>query len=223
MRTSGKSLFISAALSVMCVVMAGCSSDGGGGATDSSKKATTSLQTTREQLIKAKAEVRQANAALDKLAAGGASVEQSYKAYTKEVADIKAAGDRARARAQDMAARQRAYVANWEQETAKISSPELKAGAVARRATVQQNFDQIKAAAMSTGDAYRPYLKGLQEIQQVLANDLTPGGVDAAKTAITKTKADGETLVERLDALVAELDNVSKGASATADGQPSAK
>jgi len=202
--------------------MCGCAS-GGGEATDTSKKATASLRDTRGQLVKSKAEVVQANAALDKLAGGG-NVEQTYKAYTKEVADIKAAGDKARARAQDMAARQRAYVANWEQETAKISSPELKAGAMARRQTVQQNYDQIKAAAVATGDAYRPYLKGLQEIQQVLAHDLTPGGVDAAKTAMAKTKADGETLIERLDALIAELDNVSKGAAANpAAGQATAK
>jgi len=221
MRRSSRYSIISATLASFCILMSGCAS-GGEGATDTSKKATASLQETRAQLVKSKAEVKQANAALDKLAGGG-NVEQTYKAFTKEVADIKAAGDKARARAQDMAARQRAYVANWEQETAKISSAELKAGAMARRQTVQQNYDRIKAAAASAGDAYRPYLQGLQEIQQVLAHDLTAGGVDAAKTAMAKTKADGETLIERLDALIAELDNVSKGAAPTAGAQSSAK
>ena len=220
MRTSSTCSVISAALSAFCILMAGCSSGGGGG-TDASKKAVSSLQGTREQLMKAKAEVRQANAALDKLAGGG-NLEQSYKAYTKEVADIKAAGDRARARAKDMAARQRAYVANWEKEMDQISSPELKAGAEARRATVKQNFDQIRTVATSAGDAYRPYLRGLQEIQQVLANDLTPGGVDAARPTMVKTKAEGETLVQRLDALIAELDNVSKSGSSAGGGQTSA-
>jgi len=221
MRTRRTTLFISAALTVTCVVMSGCSS-GGGGATDSSKKVTASLQSTREQLVKAKAEVRQANAALDKLAGGG-NVEQSYKAYTKEVADIKAAGERARARGQDMAARQRAYVANWEKETAAISNPDLKAGASARRATVQQNYDQIREAAISAGEAYRPYLKGLQEIQQVLASDLTPAGVDAARPAMVTTKAEGETLMQRLDAVIAELDHVKASASSAAGGESATK
>src|SRR5688572_28215662 len=121
MRTSSKNRVITAALSAFCILMTGCSSDGGGGS-DSSKKAVSSLKGTRDQLVKAKAEVRQANAALDKLAAGG-DVQQSYKAYTKEVADIKAAGDRARARAKDMNARGREYIANWEQETALITNP----------------------------------------------------------------------------------------------------
>ena len=224
MRTSIKGTVFSAALSVLCVLMAGCSSGGGGGsASDSSKKAVSSLKGTREQLVKAKAEVRQANAALDKLAAGG-NVEQSYKAYTKEVADIKAAGESARARGKDMSARGREYIANWEKETALITNPDLKAGAAARRATVKENYDKIATAATSAGDAYRPYLQGLQDIQQALAQDLTPGGVEAAKTAMAKTKEDGETVMQRLDALVAELDSVSKNVPPpTAAGQAVAK
>ena len=217
MRTSSKNRIIIAALSAFCILMTGCSSGGGGGASDSSKKAVSSLKGTRDQLVKAKTEVRQANAALDKLAAGR-DVPQAYKAYTKEVADIKAAGDSARARAKDMNARGREYIANWEAETAQITNPDLKAGAAARRATVKENYEKITAAATSTGDAYRPYLQGLQEIQKALAQDLTPGGVEAAKTAMAKTRQDGEALVQQLDSLIAELDNVSKSVPSPAAG-----
>src|SRR5215212_4867399 len=121
------SLFVSAGL----ILAAGCASKGGGGKTAESKKAVDSLQGTRQELVKAKTDVQQANAALDRLAAGG-NVEQAYQQYTKEVADVKAAGDKARARGADMRARGRQYVTAWEKEMDQISNAELKAGAAKR-------------------------------------------------------------------------------------------
>ena len=205
------------------VLVAGCASDSGG-RTDESKKAVESMHGTRQQLVKAKQEVQQANAALDKLAAGG-NIAQSYSQFTKEVADVKAEGERARARAQDMRARGQQYVANWEKETSQISSPELRAGADQRRAKVKQNYEQISASARAARDAYEPYLRDLQDIQRALASDLTPAGVDAARPAIEKAKAEGETLQQRLDESIARLDEVggSMSSSAVSERQPAAK
>jgi uncharacterized protein YukE len=210
------------ALALLGCVLAGCSSGGGAGSTGESKKAVESIRGTRQELVKAKQEVQQANAALDKLVAGG-NVGQSYSQFTKEVADVKAGGDRARARAQDMRERGRQYVANWEKETEQITSPELKAGAEQRRAKVKQNYDEITSAAHAARDAYQPYLRDLQDIQRALANDLTPAGVDAAKSAIEKAKANGETLQQRLDTLIAELDEVGGSMSPAGERQAASK
>jgi chromosome segregation ATPase len=208
------------ALLIVSALVAGCGSSSSGGRTASSKQAIESLRGTRQELAKAKTEVQQTNGSLDKLASGG-NLEQSYQQYTRQVAEMKASGERAKARGQDMRNRTRQYVAAWQKEMDQISSPELRAGASERRAKVQANFDQITASARATGDAYRPYLQNLQEIQKALANDLTPAGVDAARTAIDKAKAQGETVQQKLDALIAELDQVggsmSTGAS-TASG-----
>ena len=205
------------AVFALCGLLAGCSSNGGGGTrTAESKKAVESLGSTRQELAKAKGEVQKTNASLDKLAAGG-DLSQTYKQYTQQVAQIKAAGDRSRVRAQDMSERGRLYVANWEKEMDQISNPELKAGAAERRAKVKANYDQIQTAAATTRDAYQPYLRNLQDIQRALANDLTPAGVESAKLAIDKAKTEGQTLVERLDMLIAELDEV----GASMSGKPS--
>jgi chromosome segregation ATPase len=189
----------------------GCGSSGG--KSESSQKAVNSLTSTRDQIAKAKVEVQQANTALDNLQAGG-DVNKSFKAFTKEVADIKAAGDRAKSRAKDLQERQKQYIAQWQKETQDVSSPELRASAEQRRAQVRENFDKIAAAAAGARDAYQPYLKGLQDLQSALAADLTPAGVDAAKPVIQKTKADGDVLIQRIDALVAELDSVGAGMGA---------
>ena len=202
------------------VFSTGCSSDKGG-QTAESKKAVVSLKDTRQELVNAKAEVNDANMALDKLAAGG-NLEQSFKQYTAAVKDVQAAGDRARARASAMKENARQYVAKWEKEMDQVSSPELRAGATERRQKVKDNFDQITTAGRGVRDAYQPFLKNLQDIQRALASDLTPAGVDAAKSAIAKTKSEGVTLNEKLDALIAELDEVSgsMSASSASSAQP---
>ena len=196
-----------AVLGAIVAIATGCGSDAGG-RTDESKKAVESLRAIRQELVKGKAEVQQANASLDKLAAGE-NLAQTYKRYTTQVASLKAAGDRARARAQDMRARSRDYAASWEKEMDQVSSPELRAGASDRRAKVKQDFDKLSATARSGADAYRPYLRNLQEIQIALASDLTPAGVDSAKPVIQKAKADGEALQQRIDDFIAQIDEVS--------------
>ena len=221
MKRSSALLGFVAAL-VSCALVAGCSSKDSGGRTDESKQAVGSIHATRQELVKAKQEIQQANAALDKLTAGG-NLQQSFTQFTKEVAEVNAGGKRARARAQDMRERGRQYVTNWEKEMDQISNPELKAGAQQRRASVKQNYDSITAAAQTARDAYDPYLRDLQDIQRALANDLTPAGVDAAKPAIDKAKANGETLQQRLDALIARLDEVGGSMSSAGSPQPAAK
>jgi chromosome segregation ATPase len=198
-----------------------CSS-GGGGRTAESQSAIVSLRDTRAELAKGKAEVSDATAALDKLTAGGGNLEQSYKQYAVAVKDVQLAGDRARARAQAMQENGRKYMQNWEKESEQMSSPELRAGATERRQRVKDNYDQIASTGRSVRDAYQPFLRDLQDIQRALANDLTPAGVDSAKSTIAKAKGEGAEVNERLDALIAQLDSVSggmssKGASA---GQP---
>ena len=208
------------AVLAMCVAAVaftgGCSSDSGG-RTAESNKAIVSLKDTRQELVKAKVEVNDATTALDKLSAGG-NLEQSYKQYTTAVKDVQAAGSRARARAQAMRDNARAYIAKWEKEMEQVSSPELRAGAAERRQRVKASFDQVTTTGGSVRQAYEPFLKDLQDIQRALASDLTPGGVTAAKGAMDKAKAEGVTLNERIDALIAELDHISAGMTGAGTG-----
>jgi chromosome segregation ATPase len=194
----------------------GCASEGG--RTEESQKTTTSLKETRQELVRAKTEVNDVNTALSKLQAGG-NLDQSFKQYTAAVKDVQAAGQRARERAQAWRDNSRQYVAKWEKEMEQVSSPELRAGAAARRQRVKDNFEDVVTSGRSVREAYQPYLKSLQDIQRALASDLNPAGVAAAAPAMDKAKADGAALNERLDALIAKLDTISAGMSGAAAPQ----
>ena len=198
-----------------------CSSNsGGGGRSEESQKAVVSLKDTRGELTKAKADVNDAIVAMDKLTAQGANLPQAFQQYTVAVKDVQAAGDKARARATAMRENGRNYIQKWEKESEAMQSPELRAGAAARRQRIRDNYEQITATGRSVRDAYQPFLRNLQEIQRALSQDLTPAGVDSAKLAIDKAKADGTALNERLDALIAQLDEVAGGMTGGAPVQP---
>jgi len=201
------------------ILSTGCASDDNG-RTAESNKATTSLKDTRAELVKSKTEVNDAVTALDKLSAGG-NLQQNFKTYSAAVKDVQTAGDKSRARATAMKENGRAYVAKWEKEMDQVSNPELRAGAAARRQKVKANYESILTSGRSVRDAYQPFLKDLQDIQRALASDLTPGGVTAAAPAIDKTKGEGMALNERIDALIAKLDDVSNGMAA--EGAPAAQ
>src|SRR4051812_25383950 len=108
-----RTVVLGASVAVICILNGGCSSKGG--RTDESKNAVDGIQRTRNELAKGKAPVQHANAALDRLSAGG-NLEQAYSQYVKAIDAVKAQAERTRARAQDMRTRQRQYIASWEKE-----------------------------------------------------------------------------------------------------------
>ena len=59
-----------------------------------------------------------------------------------------------------------------------------------------------------TRDQFNSWLADLKDLQKYLSNDLTIGGVDAAKDLIAKNKADGLAVQQSLDKAIAELNTV---------------
>jgi len=189
------------------ILLVGCKTNEGRQARVA-RKAITSLDSTRQELVKADQEVNQALAAMDQLATDNRDLRQAYKAFTAEVSDTSKQSAEARERAEEMRERWQDYIANWEKEADALSSEQLRAGATERRQTVRDNYSRVREVARETQAAYEPFLKQLREIQQALALDLTPAGVEAAKPAMETARQTGAQLKEQIDAFINELDVV---------------
>ena len=202
-------------LTCWCLALAiGCSSNGK--PAKESAQAVDTLGDTRRALVEAKEQVNQTTAAMNALSSGGgADLKSNYAKFGRAVAETQEDAERARRRGADMRERADAYVARWQKEMSDVQNPELRAGAEARREKVKQNFERVQSAAHAARDAYQPYMNSLQDIQKVLAVDLTPQGVQTARPAIDQANAAARTLNERLDALIRELDDVSAGMTPT--------
>jgi chromosome segregation ATPase len=195
-----------ALLSTASMIIFGCSSSGG--QAKESTKAVQGLQESQAQLQKAQTEIDKAIAALDQLSSGQGDLKKSFENYSKAVADVEAAGDKARARWQNMQARQKEYVAKWQSELETIENPEVRASLEQRRAKIRDDFDKIKATAQGVRDAYKPFLSDLKEIQKGLSLDLSPAGVTGMKPAMAKAKTEGQTLKQEISELQTELASI---------------
>jgi chromosome segregation ATPase len=194
-------------------LVAGCSSNGK--PSKASAQTVQGLGDTRKALVRAKEQVNETTSAMNALASGGGDMKSNYARFSQAVAETQRQREMARKRGADMREQADAYIASWQREMADVDNPELRAGVEARRERVRQNFDSIRAAAQSTRDAYEPYMKDLQDIQKVLGMDLTPQGLQTVRPVIDKANADARVVNERLDALIAQLDNVSSGMTPT--------
>lgn len=205
-----------AALLGVVLISAGCTSEGKSAQAKVATKAVTSVQETREELVKADQQVDETLVSMDRLATAPADLPHVYDTFSKEVSETSDQSDDAQERADEMRARWRDYVAAWEKEIDRLTTPELQAGAVERRATVRQNYDRLREAARALDAAYEPFVARLEDIRRALSLDLTPAGVEAAQPAFEVARKSGTDLKEQISAFIADLDEV----SATAPGQP---
>ena len=57
-------------------------------------------------------------------------------------------------------------------------------------------------------DQFNTWLADLKDLQKYLSNDLTIGGIDAAKELIGKTKTEGQGVQQSMDKVIAELNTI---------------
>lgn len=200
-----------AMIAVAALAAGGCSSDG---RAKEGTKAVEGLTAMTERIEKGKMEVDKANASLDQMVAGK-DMADAFKDYTASVSEIEKAGTKAKERRQEMEENRDAYIAKWQKELETMQNPDVKKALAARQEKVKANFTRIQQAMAAARDAYNPYLQNIKEIQKGLSLDLNPSGVKAMTPAITKAKAEGETLKAKLSALQAELTEIAGSMSPT--------
>jgi hypothetical protein len=114
-------------------------------------------------------------------------------------------------RGEDMRARARDYITNWEVEVYGVEDPNLRTQAESRRSRVRADYGRIADATRSLRESMQPFRQQLGDLQTFLGNDLTAAGVKAASPSIQRATQSGQTAQQRIDAVVAELNRVANG------------
>jgi chromosome segregation ATPase len=187
------------------IILAGCETNGGRQARVA-RKADTSLEDTRQELVKTDQQVNRALAAMDQLEAQPRDLRQAYRAFTSEVDETAKQSKDARKQAEEMREQWREYITDWEQSIDRIRSPEVRARAVDRRQAVREEYNQIRDVARELEAAYEPFLRNLRDIERTLSLDLTNQGVATAGPAFEAARQSGQQLRQRIDQFIAQLD-----------------
>ncbi len=163
----------------------------------------------RDEILNIKKAVDGTVAALDKVVATAATdPRKAFQDFDKTVPELDSAAKKAKTRAEDMKARGQAYFKDWEKELAGVKNPEIQQLAAERKAKLQATFDSIKGFMEPARDQFNTWLADLKDLQKYLSNDLTIGGIDAAKELIGKTKTEGQAVQQSMDKVIAELNTI---------------
>ena len=163
----------------------------------------------RDEIVDVKKAVDTTLASLDKIIAQATiDPRKPFKEFEKNVPRIDSAAARAKKRAKDMTETGKDYFTKWEKEMAAVSDPDIRKLAEERKAKLQATFGNIRTSMEPTRDQFNAWLADLKDLQKYLSNDLTIGGVDAAKELIAKNKAEGLAVQQSLDKAIGELNTV---------------
>ncbi len=172
-------------------------------------KAGASIAEFRDEIIDVKKQVDATLASLDKIIAQ-ATVDprKPFNEFSKNVPRIDSAAGKAKKRATDMKETGQEYFTKWEKELAAVNDPDIRKLAEERKTKLQATFGKIRSSMEPARDQFNAWLADLKDLQKYLNNDLTIGGVDAAKELIAKNKSQGLAVQQSLDKVIAELNTV---------------
>jgi hypothetical protein len=193
-------------LSVVCIglIIGGCSSDAKG--PGRTAKAVESLGATKKELADASKQVAATNDSLRKLVDASGDLRPMYNKFADNVRKTEDAAKQARGRAEGMRKNTDAYVAQWQKESGSITDEQLRRMSQDRANSAKGDFDRVRGAATEAKSAYEPYMQGLKDVQQYLANDLTVAGVQSIRPKADDTIQKGQALQQGLTNLQGELD-----------------
>jgi hypothetical protein len=163
----------------------------------------------RDEVVDVKKEVDSTLASLDSIVAQATiDPRKAFKEFDKGVPKIDSAANKAKKRANDMREKGKDYFDKWEKEMAGVNDPEVRKLAEERKVKLQATFGTIKSAMEPVRDQFNTWLTDLKDLQKYLSNDLTIGGIDAAKELIAKNKSEGLLVQASLDKVIAEMNTV---------------
>ena len=143
-------------------------------------------------------------------------LKPAYAAFVAEIAKTKAAAEVTRQRVDKMAANSAKYFQAWQGTVDGISNASLKKTAQKRLDTVKMSFDKIFSSLSLARDKFGPFLSDLNDVQQALALDTTPGGVKSIKGVVRSAKSNVDYVLEAFNGALKEMDKVEKALSSQA-------
>lgn len=134
-----------------------------------------------------------------------ADLRPQYKTFAANVAALQSAAKKLTAARSNIAAKEKEYFAQWDQEIAQIQNPDIRAISQSRRDAVAKNLASLKVSYAQTDMAFKPFLADLQDVQKYLSVDLTADGLAAIKEPVARANQDAVPLKDSLTQLAGDF------------------
>ena len=163
----------------------------------------------KTDLVNFKAQVNVTTEAVNAMAnsTATADAQANYTRFATEHAKLVSMADANRSRIEDLNTRTKAYFDTWAKET-EGANPDLQRGMLEQRADAEQSFTNIKSNLQLGKLAFDPYMANLKDLEAHFAGGVAPARISAASDLIAKVNQDGQTVQDRVDAVVVEIDKM---------------
>lgn len=135
----------------------------------------------------------------------GEDLRESYKNFDKAFASLQDVVKDIRGTAADLQKMGKRYFPTWQEEIASIGSEELRAKAEERRAALESRFDSVIANYEELKNSSNTLLGSLTDVQTVLKNDLTSGGLQTVRPTVDNALSAAEKVRGAISSLQADF------------------
>jgi SMC interacting uncharacterized protein involved in chromosome segregation len=143
-----------------------------------------------------------------------------FKKFTAAVSDLESSAKDVNSKVSGMKGAGNEYFKAWDEQVAQIHNEDIKNRSAARKSEMQERFTNIKKTYIETGDAFKPFMSDLKDIQTALSTDLTPGGIAAVKPAADKANKESVAVKAAADKLAAQFKELGVAMSSASGAAP---
>lgn len=140
-------------------------------------------------------------------------LQPTYDAYAAEVMKTHAVAGQTAARITAMQAASQEYFGAWKADIAGINNESLRAKALKRMDAVQKNYNGVIKSLQDASERFKPFLSNLDDVQKMLANDVTPAGVKAVRGVASDANWNIKNVRSSIADAIQELADMAKSLS----------
>ena len=140
-------------------------------------------------------------------------LQPTYDAYAAEVKNTRTVADQTAARIKAMQDASKEYFDSWKTQINEINNESLRRKALKRMDAVFEKYNDVIKSLQDASEKFKPFLSNLDDVQKMLANDITPGGVKAVRGVADDANWSMKKVRSKLADAIEELGDMAKSLS----------
>jgi phage-related protein len=140
-------------------------------------------------------------------------LQPTFETYTANVKKTHTVAEQTAARIPAMKNASKEYFEVWKAQLGEINNESLRKKAFRRMEAVQKNYDDVIKSLQDASEKFKPFLSNLDDVQKMLAIDITPGGVKAIRDVADNANWNMRKVRSSLNDAIKELGDMAKSLS----------
>jgi len=141
----------------------------------------------------------------------------AYETFAADIPKTQAAADLTLKRVAFMEGEGQSYFDGWQTNIAGIANPSLQKQAQKRLDAAKKNYANVIEAMKDASEKFKPFLSDLGDVQKVLSNDVTSGGVKSVRSTVSDANWQNKNVTKAINNALEEMRKMEKALSSTAD------